>query len=201
MLSGGASLAALITLAMVPRLVGLRRRYDQAALRPIPTPLPPQAAGVAVPGDLLAWAREGCGDGRVSMPWAEAQPPCPLAWRTVDATARNSLLPLGYTLAGYPELDRRSPAQGKLYRLKVQLWPLLWFARQEGLPWDDGWLDAGQLDTARLEALARWRPRRATLIVLDGLNAAQAGAVHQTLEAQAPHYRQPVRVLECGTGR
>ena len=29
--------------------------------------------------------------------------------------------------------------------------------------------------------------------------APQAQALRQTLEAQAAHYRQPVRVLECGT--
>ncbi len=195
MLNGAASLAALIALALVPRLLGLRRRYDLAALCPVPQP----QSGAPLPTALAHWAREGCGDGRTPTPWAEAQPPCPLAWQALGAEARPGLLQLCYTLAGYPELDRRSPTQAKLYRLKVQLWPLLWCAPQDALPWDDGWLDSAHLDAARMAALARWRPRRATLIVLDGLLAPQAQALRQTLEAQAAHYRQPVRVLECGT--
>ena len=58
-----------------------------------------------------------------------------------------------HRLAGYHQLTRRSRVGGILYRLGVQLRPLVWFLpRRPDEPWDDAWLARPTL--ARLAALA-----------------------------------------------
>ena len=83
------------------------------------------------------------------------------------------------------------------YRIGVQLRPVLWFLpRRADEPWDDAWL--ADVDETRLAALARWVPRRPTLIVLDNPAAGLAARVMTALDHAAQHGDHPVRLLILG---
>ena len=78
-------------------------------------------------------------------------------------------------------------------RLAVKLADSLpWRARQRDDPWDCGFLPG---DEAALRALGRFLPRRATLMVADGL---PPSALAERIDALAPRqarFGQPVRLL------
>ena len=96
--------------------------------------------------------------------------------------------------AGYHQLDTRSRLGGILYRIGVQLRPLAWFLhRRADEPWDDAWL--GAADEARLPALARWLPRRPTLIVVEQPDGGFTPRVLAALSHAARYGDQPVRLL------
>ena len=72
--------------------------------------------------------------------------------------------------------------------------PLLWFLpRRPDEPWDDAWLD--EVDDNRLAALARWTPRRPTLIVLDRLSARRVEQIAAALGIAAGKAEHPIRLL------
>jgi hypothetical protein len=196
-LTGGLVLAAAALAAVAPRLPRLRQRYDSNALAPI--------AGKpdADPGDenlkrrLAAWVIKGAGNGATLLPWAIPKVPCTLSCATVTADAALTVRHFGYRLAGYHQLDERSRLGGILYRIGVQLRPLAWLLpRRTNEPWDDAWLDG--VDEARLAALARWLPRRPTLIVLDHPAAGITTRVMQALRFAQNNADQPVRLLILG---
>lgn len=197
MLTGGLVLAVAALVAVAPRLPRLRQRYDSNALSPI--------AGKpdADPGDenlkrrLAAWVREGAGNGATLLPWANPTVPSTLSCAMLAADAGLTVHHFGYRLAGYHQLDERSRLGGILYRIGVQLRPLAWFLpRRSDEPWDDAWLET--VDETRINALARWLPRRPTLIVLDHPAAGITTHVLQALRFAEEHADQPVRLLILG---
>lgn len=191
MLSIGLAVAA--ALALAPRLPRLRQRYDDAALAPIDGRAP-MADDAGLTRTLAAWCAEGAGTGAALLPWSRPAVPVPVAMARVPARAAAAVRHFGYRLAGYHQLDERSRLGGILYRIGVQLRPLVWcLPRRAETPWDDAWLVT--LDDTRLAALARWLPRRPTLIVLEGDAVGQAKRVTAALDHAARHGDQPVRVL------
>ncbi|MBS0368578.1 MAG: hypothetical protein JSS57_05170 [Proteobacteria bacterium] len=199
MLTAGLAAAAALLVAVAPRLPRLRERYDTAALQPI-TGQPANDEGPATLDMALQdWVMEGAGSGATLFPWRFPAAPCPLACAVVSPTQRRRVHAFGYRLAGYHQLDTRSRLGGIAYRIGVQLRPLLWFLpRRNDEPWDDAWLT--DVDDARLAALACWRPRRPTLIVLDTAAAGFAPRVIDALNAgiRRNGNRQPVRLLILG---
>lgn len=196
MLSTGLAAVALGLLVLAPRLPRLARRYDAAALAPIDGP-PADAADSPLLHRLDAWVSQGAGHGATVLPWSRPAVPVPLAIAFTPASHARAVRHFGYHLAGYHQLTRRSRIGGILYRIGVQLRPLAWFLpRRPDEPWDDAWL--ARADEARLEALARWLPRRPTLIVLEGEAAENAGRVAQALGHAARNGEQPVRLLILG---
>jgi len=186
-----AALAAAMALAIAPRLPRLRQRYDDTALAPIDGAAD-RRDNPALTGQLAAWAARGAGTGSTLLPWARPAVPTPLATARVSASDAAAVRHFGYRLAGYHQLDARSRLGGILYRIGVQLRPLAWcLPRRADEPWDDAWLTAA--DAPRLPALARWLPRRPTLIVL--ADAHLAGPVEAALAHAARHGDQPVRLL------
>lgn len=199
MLNTGLAAATALLVAVAPRLPRLRERYDDTALQPITGKPAGEAGPVALDAVLQDWVMEGAGSGATLLPWRFPAAPCPLACAVVSPTQRNRVHAFGYRLAGYHQLDTRSRLGGIAYRIGVQLRPLLWFLpRRSDEPWDDAWLI--DVDDARLAALARWRPRRPTLIVLD---APAAGVVPRVVEALNVRIRRnggghPIRLLILG---
>lgn len=186
-----AVLAVALVAAFAPRLPLLRQRYDDAALAPIDRAAPKQD-DPPLTGQLADWAYAGAGHGATLLPWSRPAVPQPVTLARVAAADEAAVRGFAYRLAGYHQLDERSRLGGILYRIGVQLRPLLWFApRQADTPWDDAWLTAA--DTPRLTALARWLPRRPTLIVL--ADPQLASPVADALAHAARHGDQPVRVL------
>ncbi|NML24717.1 hypothetical protein [Zoogloea dura] len=190
----GVALALLAGIALAPRLPHLRRRYDTAALQALTRRPDANPGDERLKLELAAWARTGAGNGATLLPWQRPRVPLPLAIRSVEGRHENTLVHFAYRLAGYHQLDERSRLGGLIYRIGVQLRPLLWFApRRPGTPWDDCWLTA--VDAPRLLALARWRPRRPTLIVLDRLQPAEVSRVMEALTHAASLADQPIRVV------
>lgn len=199
MLTAGLAAAAVLLVAVAPRLPRLRDRYDTAALLPIAGQPADDEGPAALDAALQEWVMEGAGSGATLLPWRFPAAPCPLACAVVPPTQRRRVHAFGYRLAGYHQLDRRSRLGGITYRIGVQLRPLLWFLpRRNDEPWDDAWLT--EVDDTRLEALSRWRPRRPTLIVVD---TPAAGIVPLVIDALNAGIRrngnhQPVRLLILG---
>ncbi|WP_374486605.1 hypothetical protein [Zoogloea sp.] len=196
MLSTGLAAAAALLVAVAPRLPRLRERYDTAALQPI-TGQPLDESGPAPLDKVLQdWVMDGAGSGATLLPWHFPAAPRPLACAIVSPTQRQRVHAFGYRLAGYHQLDTRSRLGGIAYRIGVQLRPLLWFLpRRNDEPWDDAWLT--NVDEPRLAALARWQPRRPTLIVLDSPVEGAAARVMDALQASLHRNlsQHPVRLL------
>lgn len=172
-------------------------RYDAQLLRP-PAPPATTATATAPPApqrplqhQLLAWCRQGAGDGRSTIP-----------------------LPLGIALlAGVPDTgpcalveDTALQLDGshallaaggrwrqRLFRLRVK-WDECrwWLPRAADAPWDSGYL----VDSAdALARLAHFQPRRPTLMVAQGLADAALRQVLHVLGSRRADFRQPVRLL------
>lgn len=195
--------------------LGLLARYDTQALRP-PAAAPGGAAGLAVQAaaaqtawqPLLDWCFEGAGTGacpgfdpratpEIAIPFAAAM----LAGSdqaALDAFATALCLHLdgSVALAGLP-----GPVARLAYRVQVKAQDLCWWrVRRRTDPWDCGW---GGWDAGAAANLARFAPRRATLIVVrdpvpDGesgeLTAALASGIAELAACRA-QWRHAVRVL------
>lgn len=178
----------------------LTARYDIAALCPT---RPDGDAGPATPAlraDILAWCLAGLGTGRAPF-WRPAALPDVAQRLSVAVLAGPAPTALIEALAR--QLDRDDElaalaAQSKRQAIALKLavkWQELWWwrARHPRQAWDCGWL---REDVA---ALARFSPRRPTLVIAQGLPAPTiASAVQQLLAAQAS-YRHPVRLLVLAT--
>ena len=195
--------------------LGLLARYDTQALRP-PAAGPGGAAGLAVRAaaaqaawqPLLDWCFEGAGTGarpgfdpratpEIAIPFAAALLAGPdRAALDTFATALCLHLDGSVALAALP-----GPVARLAYRVQVKAQDLCWWrVRRRTDPWDCGW---GGWDAAAAANLARFAPRRATLIVVrdpvpDGesgeLTAALAGGIAE-LAARRAQWRHPVRLL------
>jgi hypothetical protein len=124
-----------------------------AALSPITRRPEADPGDEALKARLNAWVRDGAGSGAALLPWATAHLPTPLSRLQLPDGQENAVRHFGYRLAGYHQLDERGCLGGILYRIGVQMRPLLWFLpRRPDEPWDDAWLD--EVDDNRLAALA-----------------------------------------------
>jgi hypothetical protein len=77
--------------------------------------------------------------------------------------------------------------------LREALW---WRARQANDPWDCGFLNT---DAAAVAQVQEFFPRRATLIVAQGVPHSLLRGSLAVLQQRQSMFRQPVRVLVMGT--
>lgn len=162
----------------------LLARFDSDALRPPPAePTRADERDRAVQVALAAWARE-----RLDQPFAASR-----LVGTDPARARRVADALARDLDGSDRLDTLSPLAGRLWRVRIKLAEALPArAARPGDVWDAG----SVIDTpAGLDALARFVPRRPTLVVADGLDDARLGRVLEAIEPRAPTFTRPVRLL------
>lgn len=210
-LTGLVLLAVLALLGAVAARVlpVLLARFDGKTLRvappggPLPvgphTLSPPQEAGW---GQLQRWCRAGAGPGAVPFwrPWRAPLVPQPLsvALMCVDLPApeqRTLIERFSRQLDGSVALEQAGGRWAGLWlRLRVKRDDACWWReRQDSDPWDCGYLEN---DPVTREALQRFLPRRATLIVAAGNWPVDAlchdiGALHD----RRALFRHPVRVL------
>jgi hypothetical protein len=201
--------ALLFPVCLLPaRHVGptLVARYDAAALRVEPAvPLAAQA-GPESAGQHQAWA------GIETWCLHGAGPGCGAWWRPgalPEVEQRLSVAVL--TGGGAREASRLAEAfsrhidgslrlqalggglPGLRWRLRIKLDECLWWRPlPAGTPWDAGYLP---LSEVALLALRRFSPRRATLIVADGLHPRLLAQALRTLEGRRAAFRHPVRLL------
>lgn len=198
--------------AATPRAAWARAlvaRYDGEVMRVEPPAAVAQATGPlsdaqqATWRQLQAWCFAGAGDGRSPF------------WRP-GALPRVEQRFAVATLAGGPEADLQQLVEafsrhldgsdqlaaaggalaGLLLRLRVKRDNALWWrARQPSDPWDCGYL------IGTPEALRRFQPRRATLLVADDSlpDAALLEALH-ILQTRSAGFHHPVRLLVLGRG-
>ncbi|MGE0098221.1 MAG: hypothetical protein AB7S86_07710 [Hydrogenophaga sp.] len=183
-------------------------RFDGKVLRVAPPA--PIASAASPPGPaqaawqrLHAWCFDGAGDGRSPLwrPWAAPRmeqrfSTASLVLEPVEDRERlvqhflhhldgsDQLAAVGGTLARV------------LLRLRVKRDDCLWWrARRPTDPWDCGYLVGGD---DGLHALLRFQPRRATLMVADGLEPATVRAAMRVLQDRSAMFRHPVRLLVVG---
>jgi hypothetical protein len=168
----------------------LGARFDLAALRPPDVAFAAQA--VAAQGrpalrTLRAWCLAGSS---------------PLKTRLAVAVLEGGNAASAHTVAQALCLERDGSLQllacegaaGRLaLRLKTKLHDVTpWRERQPGDAWDAGFLPG---TAAGLQALARFEPRRATLLVAQGLSTPALRATCALLHARQRHYHHAVRLL------
>ncbi len=165
---------------------GLGARFNTRVLRVAPLrPLAEVQAAEAAPlSALRAWCLEAPQQ-RLAVRAVESAPGLDLA-RALEALQRE--------LDGDFQLRALAPGWPRLaLRLRVKLAdavPARW--RPAGAPWDAGYLAD---DPAVRAALRQFRPRRPTLIVADPMPADAWRASLDALNAAAPGFTRPVRVL------
>ncbi len=168
----------------------LGARYDLAALRP---PEPGYAAQAAAAQGRPAW--------RALRAWCLAGSSPLNAQLTVavleggDATSTHLLVQaLCLERDGSLQMLACRGAGGRLaLRLKTKLHDVTpWRALQPGDAWDAGFLSGTD---AGLQALARFQPRRATLLVAQGLSTPALRATCALLHARQRHYGHALRLL------
>ncbi|NML17087.1 hypothetical protein [Azohydromonas caseinilytica] len=204
--------AAAFPLCLLPaRRIGptLLARYDAAALRVDPPAAPAPASawtGPRSPAQQAAWAGlerwcQAAGPAASAPFWqplaaAELAQPLKVAVLTGGSVAERSQLALAFSR----HIDgtvRLRALEGKLrriaWRLRIKLDECLWWRPlPPDTPWDAGYLPARATDLAHLHA---FRPRRATLIVADGLHPRLLSQALRMLEQHCAEFRHPVRVL------
>lgn len=193
---------------VVPVLVS---RYDSVVLRVEPP------AAVAVGLQNASVTQERCGvveltawclastDTRAGHFWrpgaATMHDEIPLAvavWRGGHlAVAAQQIEDFSRHLDGSDRLTAARGALGGLVlRIQVKCQDAMWWrARQPGDPWDCGyWV----CEPAVQQALHRFRPRRATLMVAHAWPADALAKALETLSTQSAGFQHPVRVLVTG---
>ena len=168
----------------------LGARYDLAALVP---PEPAYATQAAAAQGRPAW--------RALRAWCLAGS-SPLQARLAVAVLEGGDADAAHTLAQALCLERDGSLQmlacrgttGRLaLRLKTKLNDLNpWHERQPGDAWDAGFLPG---TAAGLEALARFEPRRATLLVAQGLSTPALRATCALLQSRQRDYGHALRLL------
>lgn len=186
-------------------------RYDSAALRVEP----PAAVAACLQkqpvtqtrGDavaLAAWCSAGAGveGGSFWRPGAAPTLEIPLAvalWRGGDAaSAARQTEDFSRRLDGSDRLAAtRGALGGMVLRCRVKCHDAMWWrARQPSDPWDCGYLVC---EPAVHQALRRFQPRRATLMVAHAWPAAALQQALESLITQSAGFRHPVRLLVTGS--
>jgi hypothetical protein len=185
----------------------LSARFDLAALHP-PAPLP--ARQVRHPGQdhaawpaLQRWCLAGAGPGTRPF-WRPGSAPaigehCTVAALTDADLATQRALAQALCLErdGSLQLQACCTAFSRLQlRAATKLHDAMWWrARQPANAWDCGYV----IDTpAGLQALARFVPRRATLVVAEGLSIDVLRTVAAGLQARQAQFAHAVRLLVIG---
>lgn len=203
--------AALITLCTVLRRVlpGLSARYDGRAQRP-PQP-DPAAAGQpllqsAFAQQLRVWCFAGAGSGAAPL-WRPGQRPAVdlrLSLAVLNeapadpaqgACLANALAnALALDLDGSYQLQAAGGRWARLWlRLRVKCANACWWRQRLPTdPWDAGYL-LGQPSAPA--DWSQWLPRRASLLVADGLALPLLQACLQSLAANQAAFDHPVRLL------
>ncbi len=176
-------------------------RFDADLLRP---PVwAPQAGAAPAPtaeeAALIAWCQQGAGPGGALwwQPLARTPVTIRLALRRCSAAEMAAATSAALWLDGSHALaECRSTAARLTLRATVKWSDACWW-RPHRLsdPWDAGHLIDGPDLLARA---ARFRPRRATLILASGLDAPQAAALMAVLAPRSVAFEHPVRVLISG---
>jgi hypothetical protein len=211
MLAGLLVLAVLAAIGVVAARVlpVLLARYDGQTMRVEPPgeALPAGSRDLsllekAVWQQLQRWCQASAGPGGVPFwtPWRSPQVEQPLGvalmCSELPPTGQRSLIErFSRELDGSVELARTGGAwAGLLLRLRVKLDDVQWWrTRQASDPWDCGYLVG---DAAARQALRRFRPRRATLLVATGDWPFQALRQDiEALHARRAQLHHPVRVL------
>ena len=158
----------------------LGARYDTAALQPFEWP----ASGGAGP------------DWPALREWCTAQPALRFAVARAGpgegAAARAAAVAL--KLDGSVQLHAAHGALGRLaMRLRVKLHDVLGgLAATPGRIWDSGWVPP---EPSAWAALAQFKPRRPTLIVMQGLPPGEMQRLLAALQSRSAGFLRPVRVL------
>lgn len=175
----------------------LMARYDAQLLHP-PAPPGPTAVAAELPPperevqqQLLAWCRQGAGYGHAAIPL-----PLGIALLTgVPDTGPCALVEdAALQLDGsHVLLAAGGRWRQRLFRLRVKWDECRWWRpRAADAPWDSGYLVGSAHALARL---ARFQPRRPTLMVAQGLPDATLHHVLHVLGSRHADFRQPVRLL------
>jgi hypothetical protein len=186
-------------------LATLRARFDGAALRvalpgqPTPPTTLPTATQATQWTGLQAWCFEGAGNGRSPLLRPTQAPQVDhrfsvAVWPADDPAARALIEAFSRHLdGGHQLLAAGSALAGLLLRLRVKVCDVAWWrSRQASDPWDCGY--ALNQSEARA-ALARFAPRRATLVVaVDWPRDALVDAV-TAMHRSSQRFAHPVRWL------
>lgn len=152
------------------------RRFDSALMRP---PVPTAAIDPPLLDMLRAWCETGAGP-RMTEPL-----------RCASLAPHAGLDGAACALDGSHTLARLGRWQGLAWRLLVlvndQVPGRGW---RPGDPWDCGWWREGSLEPAQA-----FRPRRATLLLVNQPSPAVAQALLATLRSSSATYARPLRVL------
>lgn len=152
------------------------RRFDLALMRP---PAPDNAVDERLLDSLRAWGEAG------------ATPRLTEPLRCASLAPRAGLNAAACALDGSHDLVRLGRWRGLAWRLRVLMNDRVpgrgW---QPGDPWDCGWWREGPLDAAQV-----FRPRRATLLLLDNPSPSISTALLATFRSQSPAYTRPLRVV------
>ncbi|WP_341645187.1 hypothetical protein [Thauera sp. SDU_THAU2] len=184
-------------------------RYDDEVLRS-PSPAGPDSEPIRpldaeqqrAWGALESWCQTGVGTGRTPF-WRPSQlPDVPVRFSLAvmvgeDSVGRSRLVDtFALHLDRNDELAELSAASKlKGWQLKLATkWHELWWWRKRHprQPWDCGYL---MENSAAMARLARFRPRRPTLIIADQLRGSSLEQALQALNGAASDYRHPVRLL------
>lgn len=197
--------------AATPRAAWARAlvaRYDGAVMRVEPPTALARAAGPLSDAQqatwmrLHAWCFAGAGDGRSPF-WRPGVLPRVEQRFTVttladgpDADRARLVEAFSRHLDGSGQLEAAGGAvAGLLLRLRVKRDNALWWrARQPSDPWDCGYL------IGEPAALRRFQPRRATLMVADGVSDVVLREALHILQARSAGFHHPVRLLVLGRG-
>jgi len=181
-------------------LGALTARFDNVALRPFDASAPT----IADPWPALrAWCLYGLGSGARPLLNPGAMPSVPV--RLALAAYAGPGLPEAHTQAaalalqldGTRLLQQRGAVAGLGLRLQVKAQDLMWWrSRQPQDVWDSGYVPA---EPAAWQALMRFAPRRATLVVMPALPAEVVQRCLHALVPRSARFAHPVRVLVLGS--
>lgn len=184
-------------------------RYDDQALQPPPAAEPGlrqaptlDAAQQRAWAALESWCQAGTGDGRKPFwhPWRLPNIPERLGLAVMAGRDCDRASHLAAAFARHLDRDDELAALSAASRLKgwqlklAVKWHELWWWRKRHprQPWDCGYLAP---DPAAPDRLARFRPRRPTLIIASTLRGDSLAQTLQTLAAAKAEYHHPVRLL------
>lgn len=185
-------------------------RYDSAAMRvepPAGTAAEARSEPVghepAEAHALGAWCSAGAGPGGGSF-WRPGLPPrvercfTVAVWSGEPAAMARLIEGFSRQLDGSDQLRAAGGGLGGWWlRLRVKLHDAMWWrARQPDDPWDCGYLVC---EPSVRQALSRFQPRRATLMVADAWPADALQQVIESLSEQSPGFQHPVRLLVTGS--
>lgn len=181
-------------------LGALTARFDHVALRPFDARTPT----IAEPWPALrAWCVYGLGSG--ARPWLNpgGKPAVPVRLAMAAyagpglSDAHEQAAALALQLDGTRLLQRRGALAGVGLRLQVKAQDLMWWrSRQPHDVWDTGYVPA---EPAAWQALMRFAPRRATLVVMPALPAEVVQRCLHALVPRSASFAHPVRVLVLGS--